>query len=135
MISRKRAARLTWLSHFDMEHLVGRLLQYGMLLCVSLAVVGFMLQEVFGPQAHLDPILQAQSIPALLMYDMRHRDATNFFPDLLIDLTISVLILIPYFRLLMSALYLGFIERDRSLLVVVGMTLLIPTVAVLTDLD
>ncbi len=134
MISRKRAAWFIWLSHFDMERVVSRLLRYGMLVCVSLAAVGLMLQYVFGPQAHLAPTLQARSIPSLLANDFRHRDAPGFWPDLLIDATIAILMLIPYLRLLTSALYLGLIERDRRLLAFIGIALLMLTITVLTDL-
>ena len=134
MISRKRAARLIWLSHFDMERLVSRLLGHGMVLCVSLAVIGLLLQYVFGPHAPLASTLQASSIPSLLANDFRHRDAPGFWPDLLIDATVAILMLIPYLRLLTSALYLGLIERDRRLLMFISLTLFMLTIAVFTDL-
>ncbi len=134
MISRKRAAWLIWLSHFDMEHLVSNLLRNGMLSCVSLAAVGLMFQHVLGSQVHLDPTLQARSIPSLLAANFQHRAALNFWPDLLVDITVAILMLIPYFRLLISALYLSLIERERRLAPFIWLTLLILTITVLTDL-
>ncbi len=134
MISRKRAARLVWLSHFDFEHLVSSLLRNGTLGCVSLAAVGLMFQHVLGSQAHLNPTLQARSVPSLLVFDFQHRDTPGFWLDLLIDTTVALLMLIPYIRLLVSALYMSLIERERRLSILIWVTLLILTIAVLTDL-
>jgi len=134
MISRKRTARLIWLSHFDMEHLVSSLLRNGMLGCVSLAAVSLMFQHVLGLQAPLNLTLQARSIPALLTFDFQHRYATGFWSDLLIDTTVALLMLIPYIRLLVSALYMSLIERERRLSIFIWVTLLVLTIAGLTDL-
>ena len=93
-----------------------------------------MFQHVLGSQAHLNPTLQARSVPSLLVFDFQHRDTPGFWLDLLIDTTVALLMLIPYIRLLVSALYMSLIERERRLSILIWVTLLILTIAVLTDL-
>lgn len=134
MISRKRAAQFTWLSHFDMEHVVGTILRNGVALCVGLALTGFFVQKILGSGGLLAHTLQAKSVTRLLVTDFQHRDAPDFWSDLLVDTTVTVLMLIPYFRILVSACYLGFVERHRKLALLAGFTLAIVTIIVLTDL-
>ena len=134
MINRRRAARLTRLAHFDMEHLVSSVLRNGMVLCVSLAVAGFIIQQVLGHRAHLARVFQASSVSRLLLTDFQQTHAPDFWPDLLIDATVAVLILIPYLRVLTSMLYLSLIERDRKLTLLTSFVLIVATIVVLTDL-
>ena len=133
MISRTRAARLIWLSHFDMEHVIGAVLRNGMVLCVGLALVGFLVQEMRGSGVLLAHTLQARSVPRLLLTDFQHRTSPDFWLDLLIDTTVATLMLIPYIRILVSACYLGFVEHHRNLALLTGLVLIIVTIVVLTD--
>ncbi len=134
MISRMRAVRLIWLSHFDMEHVIGSVLRNGMVLCVGLALVGFLVQEIRGSGGLLAHTLQARSLPRLLLTDFQHRHSPDFWLDLLIDTTVATLMLIPYIRVLVSVCYLGFVERHRKLALLTGLAFIIVTIVVLTDL-
>ena len=120
-------SRVKWRANFDMENLVGLILQNGMLLSVGLVMIGLFLQWGINGSFNFQEPLHGDNILSFVRTDI-HRAATQkTFSTLLIHLGIAVLILTPYVRLLVSFFYFAYVERDWryaffSSLVVVPLT-------------
>ena len=129
----KNAARIKWLSKFDMETLVSSVLGIGTQLCLGCAIANFALQQAAGwPQG--SDRLQAAGLPMLFVMDLRRVSIPALWPRLLLDAALAILMLTPYCRVLASMFYMTYVERDRKQMVFIGFVLTVLTVLVLTDL-
>ncbi len=129
----KGVHRAKWIANFDMEPLISSILRTGMILSVILIFAGmitswFLKENDFGPNLH------AKSIPELLWIDLQQFHYPEMVPRLLIHLAVSVLLLTPYVRVLVSMLYFAFIENNWKYVAFSGLVLIILTVALLSNI-
>ena len=108
----KQVARLKWIASFDMENLIGVILQDGMLISMGLVLVGLGLEWVTRGQSSFQNPLHGENILSFVQADFYQAVTQKTFPALLTHLGIAVLILTPYVRLLASFFYFASVERD-----------------------
>ena len=131
---RSRAARARWIAGFDIEPLMSAILRNGMLISMGLIAGSLVVQWVQTGRLNSDYVLQGDSIPVLIQRDFQQMNASNFWPDLLIDLGISALMLISYVRVLVSMLYFAYVDRDRSNFIFTAVIFVILTIVLLTTI-
>ena len=106
----------------------------GTRLCLGLIIASGVLQWTSHGSKTFGDRLQARSVPSLIVADLQHVGAPDFWPRVLLDAALAVLLLTPYVRVLTSLLYSTVVERDRRHAWYSGIVLLILTILVLTNL-
>lgn len=126
--------RARWLARFDMEHLVSAILRNGMLISMGLVLAGLVLQWWRRETGILAPVLQAESLPALILRNLPRIREVGAWPSVCIHLGISVLLLTPYLRVLASLIYFVQVERSWKHALFTGIVLALLTITLLTTL-
>ena len=99
-------------------------------LVVASLAVSWMLQLPQGPSANL----HAQSLTALVVLQgLPLAGSPASWPRLLLILSVAVLMLTPYTRVLMTTLYFAAVHRSWKHLALTSIVLLLVTLAMLTD--
>ena len=124
--------RAQWLARFDMEHLVGAILQNGMLVSMALIAAGVIGRWLAHDRIAWDPSLQAKSLPLLVWADLQRLDTPAAWPLLLVHLGIATLMLTPYLRVVASLIYFILVERSWKHAMFTGVVLALLTITLLT---
>ncbi len=118
-----------------MEPLISSILKFGIALSMALILASLGLHQ-WGAKvnAGFGPNLQAESIPLLISMDVKQYALPGFWTRFLLHLGVSVLLLIPYSRSLISFIYFAFVERSWKHAAFTAVVLIIITIGLLTDL-
>ena len=130
----KNAARAKWIAQFDMENLVSSILQNGMLISISLVMVTLVVPRVEDNPRGFGSVLQARSLPLLFWADLRQLGVPGAWPTLLLHLSVAVLLVTPYLRVMASMVYFAGVERNWRHALVTGFVLAVLTITLLTNL-
>lgn len=134
MSGMKEVRRARWLATFDMESLLSSIMQNGMVVSMGLIVAALAVRWMETGGAGFGSRLQANSIPSLILADLQEVDSPEFWPRLLIHLSVVALLLIPYVRVFASMVYFAAVERDRKHVWFTGFVLAVLTVVLFTTL-
>jgi uncharacterized membrane protein len=96
----------------DMELLVGYILQAGVLLSVTLIIVGLGWHWILNGNLQAEYPLVGMNLFQFALMEMRQLASGAVRPRLLVALGITVLMLTPYIRVLVSMLYFALGERN-----------------------
>lgn len=130
----KDVAWIKWIASFDMEPLLSSVLKIGTGVSMALFAASLALHQWAGKaESGFGPNLQAKSVPLLILADLGQFDSPGFWSRLLLHLGVSVLLLIPYVRLLVSMIYFAWIERSWKHVVFTGFVLIIMTIGLFTN--
>ncbi len=111
MMSAKDQVRVTT-NHFDMEILVGSILQYGLLLSVVLLVAGLAWHWITTRQLGIEYQVTSANLFQFLLADIRRAISGSLRPQLLVSLGLAALMMTPYTRVMASLAYFAFVERN-----------------------
>lgn len=127
------ATRARWIANVDIEPLISAVLRNGLLSGMGLILAGLLVQ--WAGQHEVTPhVLQANSVPLLILQDLRLPRAGEFWPRLLADLGVAIVMLTPYVRVAVTLGYAVCVERNRTHALLVGIILGILTIVLLTPL-
>ncbi len=115
-----KTSRLSWdrqawaarLANFDMEVLVGYILQIGVLLSMTLIAIGVVWRWLNTGVLGLDYTIAGVNFFEFVQSDLQQVFAGTFRPRLLVNLGIAALMLTPFVRVLASMLYFAIAERN-----------------------
>jgi uncharacterized membrane protein len=96
----------------DMETIVGRLLQFGVLTSALLIIVGLVWYKIGGGQLSDMHTLLGMNLAVFIESEIRRAAAGQVRPSLVIALGIIVLLLTPYLRVLFSVFYFALAGRN-----------------------
>jgi uncharacterized membrane protein len=96
----------------DVEQLVGRTLQTGVLASLALIATGLAWHRVLRGTWQLDYALPATTVVGFVVAGLEELGTEPTRPRFLINLGIAVLLLTPYVRVLASMLYFAVVERN-----------------------
>ncbi len=130
----KKNSRLQWIANFDMESLVSNILRSGILLSVGLIVAVLAAHACKKGAVDFGEHIQARSITHLLKNDLYRMKVSWFHSPTFIHLSIAVLMLTPYARVVASMVYFAGVERHWKHALLTGIVLIILTIVLLTDL-
>ena len=130
----KNVAREKWIANFDMENLVGAILTNGTILSMALVIGALVIQWATKMNSDFGPNIKAKSIPTLILADFHRLGSTESLPQVLIHLSVAVLMLTPYVRVLTSLGYFAFIDRSRKHVMFAGFVFILMTIILLTVL-
>lgn len=130
----KNVAREKWIANFDMENLVGAILTNGTILSMALVIGALVIRLAEKTSFDFGPNIKAKSIPTLILTDFHRLGSAESLPQVLIHLSIAVLMLTPYVRILTSLGYFVFIERSRKHAMFAGFVFIVMTIILLTVL-
>jgi uncharacterized membrane protein len=99
-------------TRFDMEILVGSILQYGLLLSVALLVAGLAWHWTTTRQLGTEYVVTGMNLFQFLLADVRQAILGTMRPRLLVSLGLAVLLMTPYTRVMASLAYFAFVERN-----------------------
>ena len=117
----RHQARLKWIASFDMEDLVGWILQRGTWFSIGLLLASAILRRSSAYwHAGADPPLQGTNVLHLLLADLRGMATPRFWTSGLAHLGVVVLMLIPYLRVLASVFYFACVERSGRHVLLTG---------------
>ena len=129
-MNRIRWARM--LTRFDLEPIIGAVLGNGLLLSGVLIVASLCLGKINGV-ANEFYFMHSSCIPRLIVQDFQRSGMPDFWPRLFLDLGIGVLIATSWVRILITIFYSIFIARDWKRACIMGFTLIILSIALLTN--
>ena len=107
----KLIKRTIWIGTFDRESFLAAILKTGLVVGLGLLIAGSLWQRQSTGHVQFERSLQGGNILQLLIDACRPTSALRW-PQRFLHVGISVLILTPYARTLMSAWYFGYVERD-----------------------
>ncbi len=99
-------------AHFDMEVLVGYILQIGVLLSMTLIALGMVWRWLNTGVLGLDYSISGMNFFEFVVSDLQQVFLGAFRPRLLVNLGIATLMLTPYVRVFASMLYFAIAERN-----------------------
>jgi uncharacterized membrane protein len=108
---------------FDMEAMVGRVLQLGVLASCALTAAGLVWHVLATGRASLEYSITGVDLYGFILEDARQVAAGVVRSRLLINLGILTLLLTPYVRVLASFLYFALAERNWKYTVFTGFVL------------
>lgn len=97
---------------FDMEVLVGYILQIGVLASAVCLVAGMIWRWIITGNPQLDYTLSGTNLFEFWLMDIRQVTSGEFRPRLFVNLGIALLLITPYIRVAASAVYFAFAERN-----------------------
>ena len=98
----------------DVELIIGSTLSTGVLLSLTLIVVGLAWHWALWGNLRFEYTLPATSVAGLVVSDVRQLSTAAARPRLLLNLGIAVLMLTPYVRVLASMLFFVAVERNAK---------------------
>jgi uncharacterized membrane protein len=99
-------------TRFDMEFLVGSILQYGLLLSVALLVAGLAWHWIATSQLGTEYLVTGVNLFQFLLVNIRQAISGTVRPRLLVSLGLAALMMTPYTRVMASLAYFAFVERN-----------------------
>ena len=105
---------------FDINALVGLVLGAGVLTCILLLASGFAWQWMRTGRPGLDYTLPRENLVRFISGELRSALRKEIGPIDLVNLGISVLLLTPSLRVLLSLLYFAFVARNYKYAVITG---------------
>jgi uncharacterized membrane protein len=99
-------------TRFDMEFLVGSILQYGLLLSVALLVAGLAWHWIATSQLGTEYLVTGMNLFQFLLVNIRQAISGTVRPRLLVSLGLAALMMTPYTRVMASLAYFAFVERN-----------------------
>ncbi len=111
----------------DIEILVGSLLLGGVLLSISLILIGLSWHWVRTGNLELDYTIAEMNLFQFVITDVRLLVSDTVRPRLFINLGIAVLMLTPYVRVLVSMFYFAFVEQNWTYSLFTGFVLSVLT--------
>ena len=130
---KKNINRIKWLAGFDMEPLLSSIFLYGTILSVLLISSALVIHlRNGGMPINLGVSFHARSIPQLLINDLNRFERPHFWPQFLLHLGFSILLLTPYFRLVASMVYFGWIEKSWKHAAFTGFVLVLLMIGLFT---
>lgn len=112
MTPAKDRVQVATATRFDMEILVGSILQYGLLLSVALLVAGLAWHWIATHQLGTEYLVAGVNLFQFLLSDVRQAISGTLRPRLLVSLGLAVLMMTPYTRVMASLAYFAFVERN-----------------------
>ncbi len=97
---------------FDMEVLVGYILQVGVLVSMALIAIGVVWRMINTGQPSFDYTLSGMNFFEFLLTDIQQVFAGAFRPRLFVNLGIGTLMLTPYIRVLASMVYFAVVAHN-----------------------
>jgi len=97
---------------FDMEVVVGYILQGGVLTSMALLVAGLAWRWIATGHAEIEYSIAGMNLFQFVLSDIHQVAADAVRPRLLVNLGIAALMLTPYVRVLASMLYFAFVEHN-----------------------
>ena len=117
----RHVARLKWIAGFDMEDLVGAILQRGTWFSIGLLLASAILRRSPAYRhAGVEAPLQGINVLDLVLDDLPRVADSVFWSSGLAHLGVIVLMLIPYVRVLASVFYFACVERSGRHVVLTG---------------
>lgn len=114
-------------THFDMEILVGYILQVGVLLSMTLIAVGVVWRWFSTGSLGFDYTITGMNFFEFVLTDLQQMLAGMFRPRLFANLGIATLMLTPYIRVLASMVYFAVAERNLKYTVFTGFVFVVLT--------
>jgi len=114
-------------AHFDMEILVGYILQTGVLLSMTLIAVGVVWRWLSTGTLGFDYTITGMNFFEFVLSDIQQMLAGMLRPRLLANLGIATLMLTPYIRVLASMVYFAIAEHNRKYTVFTGFVFVVLT--------
>ncbi len=111
-LSLNRQAWAARLAQFDMEILVGYILQIGVLLSMTLIAIGVVWRWMSTGVLGLDYTIAGMNFFEFVGSDLQQVIMGAFRPPLLVNLGIAVLMLTPFVRVFASMLYFALAARN-----------------------
>ena len=130
----KKISTIKWIASFDMEPLISSILKIGITLSIIPIVIAFFLYECGGETSGFASNLKARSIPTLILSDLQYFHMPGFWVQFLVHIGFSILLLIPYSRVLASFIYFIFIERSLKHALFTALVLVVLTIGLFTSL-
>jgi len=118
--ARRSPATKTRRTSFDIEALIGSILQVGVLSSVILIVAGLAWHWLAAGNLRLDYVITGTDFFGFVETDLHQLFSGPFRPRLLINLGIAVLMLTPYLRVLASLAYFAFVDHNRKYVAITG---------------
>lgn len=107
-----RQAGAARFANFDMEVLVGYILQIGVLLSMALIATGMIWRWINTGALAFDYTITGMNFFEFVLTDIQQMVAGAFRPRLLLNLGIATLMLTPFVRVFASMLYFAIVERN-----------------------
>ena len=127
-----RVDRVKRLAGLDVEPLLSSVLAGGTWLCLGLIAASLFLQRSGGLGNPGDRI-HARSLPLLIADDVQHLVRPDAWAGLLLHLAITVLMLTPFVRVVVSLIYMCLVDRDRKHIACLVFVLAVLAVIMFTD--
>jgi len=112
---------------FDMESLVGAILLVGVLLSISLLIIGIAWYYALTGHLGVHYQISGMNLFSFFIQDLHQVFHGLLQPHILISLGINVLMLTPYTRVLISMLYFAFVEHNFKYTMFTGFVLVVLT--------
>ena len=112
MTPAKDRVQVATATRFDMEILVGSILQYGLLSSAALLLAGLTWHWIATRQLGTEYLVAGVNLFQFLLADVRQAVAGTVRPRLLVSLGLAVLMMTPYTRVMASLAYFAFVERN-----------------------
>jgi len=122
----KLIKRTIWIGTFDRESFLAAILKTGLVVGLGLLIAGSLWQRQSTGHVQFERSLQGGNILQLLIDACRPASALRW-PQRFLHVGISVLILTPYVRILASAWYFGYVERNHRYAMYAGCACLLLT--------
>ncbi len=112
---------------FDMDILVGYILQIGVLLSMTLIATGVVWRWLSTGSLGFDYAISGMNFFEFILMDIQQMLAGMFRPRLLANLGIATLMMTPYIRVLASMIYFAVAERNLKYTVFTGFVFVVLT--------
>jgi uncharacterized membrane protein len=106
-----------------MDAVIGSILLVGVLLSLTLIVVGLAWHWALAGQLQLDYTVTSKNLFEFVLADVQRLAAGAIRPQLAISTGMAVLMLTPYVRVLASVVYFGLVERNWKYTLFTGFVL------------
>lgn len=113
--------------HFDMESLVGYILLTGVLLSVTLLVVGFVWRWSRAGNLRFEHSLAGMNFFEFILSTLGKMASQSFRPRLFLNMGIGILMLTPFVRVLASVFYFALVEHNWKYTLFTGFVLTVLT--------
>lgn len=114
-------------AHFDMDVLVGSILQIGVLVSMALIAFGVVWRLLQSGSLGFDYSITGMNFFEFVLSDLQQMLAGTFRPRLFANLGLATLMLTPYVRVFASMLYFALAERNPKYTLFTGFVFVVLT--------
>jgi len=113
--------------HFDMEILIGYILLVGVLLSITLLVIGFIWRWERSGNLRFEHTIVGMNFFEFVLTSLRQMASHDLRPRIMINMGIAVLMLTPFVRVLASVFYFALVQRNWKYALFTGFVLSVLT--------